>query len=102
MRFSAPSPVAATDWSGFMPAVGGCLAVDPVVDVEPQAVTATIAAAAVAAMRSARSKRVPFISPLLLGWHCPGRTRDPGSRRGLLACPHSPGPAPGRPYSAVP
>src|SRR5579859_3662506 len=101
MRFNAPSPEAATDVSGFMPAVGGCLVVAPVDDVEPQAVMAMIAAADAAARRAQLAvERLPFISPLLW-WLRPGRKRGRGTMppgRGGL---RSPGACPGRPYSAV-
>src|SRR5690348_6575228 len=99
MRFKAPSPVAATDVSGLMPAVGGCLAATPPVDVEPQAVIA-ITAAAAAATATSRCNWLPFIFPLLSVLY-PGRKRDRATRPAERAGPQSPGRGPGRPYSAV-
>src|SRR5215831_1528010 len=88
------------DVCGFMPAVGGCRVVTPPLELEPHAVTAMMAAAAAAAMRSALCQWLPFISPLL-SFLYPGRKRDQGPRPGARACLQGPGTGPGRPYSAV-
>src|SRR5690348_1601628 len=99
MRFNAPSPVAATEVCGFMPAVGGGLAATPAVDVEPHPVIA-ITAAAAAATATSRCNGLPFIFPLLLVLS-PGRKRDQATRPASRAGPPTPGPGPGRPYSGV-
>src|SRR3989442_14234611 len=97
MRFNAPSPVAATDVSGLMPAVGGCLAATPPVDVEPQALIAMTAAPA-AATATSRWNWLPFIFPLLSVLF-PGRKRNQAPRPAERAGLRSHGPGSGRPYS---
>src|SRR5712692_10295026 len=99
MRFNAPSPVAATDVCGFMPAVGGCLAATPPDDVEPHALIA-ITAAPAAATATSRWIWLPFIFPLLSVLF-PGRKRDQATRPAEHAGLPGPGRAPGRPYSGV-
>src|SRR6266513_4728686 len=99
MRFRAPSPVAATDVGGFMPAVGGCLVVTPLVDVEPHAVIAITDAAAMA-NAATRCDWIPFISPLL-SFLFSGRKHDQATRPGERAGPRSPGRGPGRADSAL-
>src|SRR6266705_6398291 len=98
MRSRAPSPVAATEVGGLIPAVGGCLVVTPLVDVEPHAVIAITDAAAIANAAS-RCDWLPFISPLL-SFLFPGRKRDQATRPGERAGLRSPACCPGRPYSS--
>src|SRR2546430_10154671 len=99
MRLSAPSPVAATEVSGFMPAVGGCFVVTPAGAVEPHAAIAITDAAAIANAAS-RCDWIPFIAPLM-SFLSPGRKRHQATRQVERDGLQIPGLGPGRAYSAV-